>query len=143
VLTELMAPEGRRDLAAPGHAQIPAARRTLDRARPGVRGGDHHRPSATGVRTLLADGGRKRVPRPHEGDARARHFAEISALIVGSERALRKHTWEVPAGDLARRLLAAERHARRSMQLAESAWLAHVRRAGLRRSAVGAIWLST
>jgi hypothetical protein len=139
VLTELMAPEGRRDLAAPGHA----ARRTLERVRPGVAAGDHHPQSATGGRTLAIDGGRKRVQHTHAGDPRARRFEEIAALIVGRERALRKHTWDVPAGDLARRLLAAERYARRSMQLAESAWLAHVRRSGLRRSAVGAIWLST
>ena len=65
--------------------------------------------------------------------SRARHFAELEALIHAKERARVQLLWDVPDADRRQRLLGLERSSRRRGQLAESARLAQVRRATVMR----------
>jgi len=65
--------------------------------------------------------------------SRARHFAELEALIHAKERARVQILWDVPDADRRHRLLGLERSSRRRGQLAESARLAVVRRAAMER----------
>ena len=65
--------------------------------------------------------------------SRARHFAELEALIHAKERARVQLLWDVPDADRRQRLLGLERSARRMGQLAESARLAQVRRGAMAR----------